>query len=129
MKISSFEEYQEKYKLSVEDPEGFWAEVAQQFQWKKPWKRVLDCNFTEPNIKWFEGGKLNITENALDRHLEERGNQPAIIWEPNDPDVDSVVLTYQVLYDRVCRLAHVMKKYGVKKGDRVCIYLPMVPEL
>lgn len=129
MKISSFEEYQEKYKQSVEDPEGFWAEVAQQFQWKKPWKRVLDWNFTEPNIKWFEGGKLNITENALDRHLEERGNQPAIIWEPNDPDDDSVVLTYQVLFDRVCRLANVMKKYGVKKGDRVCIYLPMVPEL
>lgn len=129
MKITSFEEYKEAYAESVRDPEGFWAEIAQQFQWKKPWKRVLDWNFTDPQIKWFEGGKLNITENAIDRHLADKGNQPAIIWEPNDPEDRSEVITYQVLYDRVCRVANVLKKHGVKKGDRVCIYLPMVPEL
>lgn len=129
MKIKTFEAYQAAYKQSVDDPEGFWAEVAQQFQWRKPWKKVLSWDFNEANIKWFEGGELNITENALDRHLAERGDQPAIIWEPNDPEDRSVTITYRVLYDRVCRFANVLKKHGVKKGDRVCIYLPMVPEL
>ncbi|GAB3166360.1 acetate--CoA ligase [Telluribacter humicola] len=129
MKIQTFEEYQSAYKQSVEDPEGFWAEVAQQFQWRKPWKKVLEWNFKEPNIKWFVGGKLNITENALDRHLKERGDQPAIIWEPNDPGDRPVTITYRNLFDRVCRFANVLRKYGVQKGDRVCIYLPMVPEL
>ncbi|MCF2502981.1 acetate--CoA ligase [Dyadobacter sp. CY107] len=129
MKIKTFEAYQAAYKQSVDDPEGFWAEVAQQFQWRKPWKKVLSWDFSEANIKWFEGGELNITENALDRHLAERGDQPAIIWEPNDPEDRSVTITYRVLYDRVCRFANVLKKHGVKKGDRVCIYLPMVPEL
>ncbi|MBU1820517.1 MAG: acetate--CoA ligase [Bacteroidetes bacterium] len=129
MKVSTFEEYQAAYRQSVDDPEGFWAEIAQQFHWKKPWKKVLEWNFTEPSVKWFVGGKLNITENALDRHLEERGDQPAIIWEPNDPDDQAVTITYKMLHARVCRFANVLKKYGVKKGDRVCIYLPMVPEL
>ncbi|MCF2492189.1 acetate--CoA ligase [Dyadobacter chenhuakuii] len=129
MKIKTFEAYQAAYKQSVDDPEGFWAEVAQQFQWRKPWKKVLSWDFNEANIKWFEGGELNITENALDRHLAERGDQPAIIWESNDPEDKSVTITYRVLYDRVCRFANVLKKHGVKKGDRVCIYLPMVPEL
>jgi acetyl-CoA synthetase len=129
MKIQTFEAYQAAYKQSVDDPEGFWAEVAQQFQWRKPWKKVLSWDFNEANIKWFEGGELNITENALDRHLAERGDQPAIIWESNDPEDKSVTITYRVLYDRVCRFANVLKKHGVKKGDRVCIYLPMVPEL
>ncbi|MCF2488425.1 acetate--CoA ligase [Dyadobacter sp. CY347] len=129
MRIKTFEAYQAAYKQSVEDPEGFWAEVAQQFQWRKPWKKVLSWDFNEANIKWFEGGELNITENALDRHLAERGDQPAIIWESNDPEDKSVTITYRVLYDRVCRFANVLKKHGVKKGDRVCIYLPMVPEL
>lgn len=129
MKIKTFEAYQAAYKQSVDDPEGFWAEVAQQFQWRKPWKKVLSWDFKEANIKWFEGGELNITENALDRHLAERGDQPAIIWESNDPEDKSVTITYRVLYDRVCRFANVLKKHGVKKGDRVCIYLPMVPEL
>ncbi|MCF0053373.1 acetate--CoA ligase [Dyadobacter chenwenxiniae] len=129
MKIKTFEAYQAAYKQSVEDPEGFWAEVAQQFQWRKPWKKVLSWDFSEANVKWFEGGELNITENALDRHLAERGDQPAIIWESNDPEDKSVTITYRVLYDRVCRFANVLKKHGVKKGDRVCIYLPMVPEL
>ena len=130
MKITTFEEYRTAYQQSVDDPEGFWAEIAQQFQWRKPWKKVLNnWNFTEPDVQWFVGGKLNITENALDRHLAERGDQPAIIWESNDPDDASVTITYRTLYHRVCRFANVLKKYGVKKGDRVCIYMPMVPEL
>jgi acetyl-CoA synthetase len=129
MRIKTFEAYQIAYKQSVEDPEGFWAEIAQQFQWRKPWKKVLSWNFDEANVKWFEGGVLNITENALDRHLAQIGNQPAIIWEPNDPEDKAVSISYNVLHDRVCRFANVLKKHGVKKGDRVCIYLPMVPEL
>jgi acetyl-CoA synthetase len=129
MKINSFEEYEEAYKKSVEDPEGFWGEIAQEFHWKKPWKRVLKWDFEGPDIRWFEGGKLNITENALDRHAATKPNQPAIIWEPNDKDDDAVTLTYKVLFDRVCRFANVLKKHGVQKGDRVCIYMPMIPEL
>ncbi|WP_031525740.1 acetate--CoA ligase [Dyadobacter crusticola] len=129
MRIKTFEEYQVAYKHSVDDPEGFWAEVAQQFQWRKPWKKVLSWDFKEANVKWFEGGAMNITENALDRHLETKGDQPALIWEPNDPEDKAVSITYRVLYDRVCRFANVLKKHGVTKGDRVCIYLPMVPEL
>ncbi|WP_149242691.1 acetate--CoA ligase [Dyadobacter sp. 32] len=129
MKIKTFEEYQVAYQQSVDDPEGFWAEIAQQFQWSKPWKKVLSWDFAEANTKWFQGGKMNITENALDRHLAEKGDQPAIIWEPNDPDDDAVTISYYTLYDRVCRFANVLKKHGVQKGDRVCIYLPMVPEL
>ncbi|MHA4742233.1 acetate--CoA ligase [Dyadobacter sp. MSC1_007] len=129
MRIKTFEEYQVAYKQSVDDPEGFWAEIAQQFQWRKPWKKVLSWDFQEARTKWFEGGVMNITENALDRHLAERGEQPAIIWEPNNPDDKAVTLTYNVLFDQVCRFANVLKKHGVQKGDRVCIYLPMVPEL
>ncbi|MCE7058991.1 acetate--CoA ligase [Dyadobacter sp. CY343] len=129
MRIKTFEEYQVAYKHSVDDPEGFWAEVAQQFQWRKPWKKVLSWDFTQANVKWFEGGAMNITENALDRHLETQGDQIAMIWEPNDPEDAAVSISYYVLYDRVCRFANVLKKHGVKKGDRVCIYLPMVPEL
>ncbi|MFD1143070.1 acetate--CoA ligase [Larkinella insperata] len=128
-RIRTFDEYQEAYRYSVEDPEGFWAEIAQNFQWRKPWKKTLQWNFEEPNVQWFAGGKLNITENCLDRHLAERGDQPAIIWEPNDPNEAGVTLTYRMLHDQVCRMANVLKRNGVGKGDRVCIYLPMVPEL
>ena len=128
MLIRTFEEYQAAYQHSVEDPEGFWAEVAQEFKWHKPWKKVLDWNFTGPDVKWFVNGKTNITENALDRHLRELGNHPAIIWEPNDPHEPSVTLTYKMLHDQVCRFSNVLKRNGVQKGDRVCIYLPMVPE-
>jgi acetyl-CoA synthetase len=128
MRIRTFEDYQAAYQHSVEDPEGFWAEVAQEFKWHKPWKKVLDWNFTGPDVKWFVGGKTNITENALDRHLRDLGNHPAIIWEPNDPSEPSVTLTYKMLHDQVCRFANVLKRNGVQKGDRVCIYLPMVPE-
>lgn len=129
MRIRNFEEYQQQYKKSVEDPEGFWGEVAQEFEWKKPWTKVLDWNFDEPQVRWFVGGKMNITENVLDRHVRERPNQPAIIWEPNEKEDESVTLTYKVLHERVCRFSNVLKNHGVGKGDRVCIYMPMIPEL
>ena len=129
MQITSFKQYEEDYKKSIENPEQFWGEVAQNFQWKKPWFKVLSWNFNEPDIKWFEGAKLNITENCLDRHLEKNGDKPAIIWEPNNPEEESVILTYKMLHERVCRFANVLKRNGAKKGDRICIYMPMVPEL
>lgn len=129
LKISSFDEYQEVYRYSVEEPEGFWAEIAENFLWRKKWDKVLQWNFRDPEIKWFEGARLNITENCLDRHLEDKGDQPAIIWEANDPEEAYRVLTYRQLHDKVCQFANVLKNNGVKKGDRVCIYLPMVPEL
>lgn len=129
MQITSFKQYEEDYKKSVENPEQFWGEVAQNFQWRKPWFKVLSWNFEEPNIKWFEGAKLNITENCLDRHLATNGDTPAIIWEPNNPEEESVTYTYKMLHERVCRFANVLKRNGAKKGDRICIYMPMVPEL
>jgi acetyl-CoA synthetase len=129
MQITSFKQYEEDYKKSIENPEQFWGEVAQNFQWRKPWFKVLSWNFNEPDIKWFEGAKLNITENCLDRHLEKNGDKPAIIWEPNNPEEESVILTYKMLHERVCRFANVLKRNGAKKGDRICIYMPMVPEL
>lgn len=129
MQITSFEQYQETYQKSVNEPEKFWGEIAENFLWQKKWDKVLSWNFTEPNIKWFEGAKLNITENCLDRHLAINGDKPAMIWEPNDPEKDSITLTYKVLHDRVCSFANVLKRNGVKKGDRICIYMPMVPEL
>ncbi len=129
MKITSFDHYKDVYKHSIEQPEDFWAGVADTFLWKKKWDKVLDWNFKEPNIKWFEGAKLNITENCLDRHLDTIGDKAAIIWEPNDPNEDHRVLTYRQLYDKVCQFANVLKNNGAKKGDRICIYMPMVPEL
>jgi acetyl-CoA synthetase len=127
--IRSREEYLSEYKRSVEDPEGFWAGIAEHFQWRRRWDNVLNWNFTEPRVRWFEGAKLNITENCLDRHLKERGDQPAIVWEPNDPQEQHRVLTYKELHFSVCQFANVLKNNGLKKGDRVCIYMPMVPEL
>jgi acetyl-CoA synthetase len=127
--IQSFEEYQEKYAQSVQDPEGFWADVAGHYQWKKPWDKVLDWNFDEPKVEWFVNAKLNITENCLDRHLETRGNKLAIIWEPNDPKERFLRLTYRELHERVCVMANVLKSRGIQKGDRIAIYLPMIPEL
>lgn len=129
LQITSFEDYQEKYQHSVEDPEGFWAEIAQNFYWRKPWKKTLEWNFETAETKWFKGGKMNITENALDRHLATRGDQPAIVFEPNDPSDEATTLTYKVLHERVCTFANVLKKHGVQKGDRICIYMPMIPEL
>lgn len=127
--IKSLEEYHSTYKKSVEDPEGFWSTIADNFYWRKKWDKVLEWNFTEPKVEWFKGGKLNITENCLDRHLEKNADTPAIIWEPNDPKEKSKTLTYQQLHQQVCRFANVLKNNGVKKGDRVCIYMGMIPEL
>lgn len=128
-RITSFEQYQQQYQHSVENPEAFWAEQAELFTWKKKWDKVLEWNFDEPNIKWFIGGKLNITENCLDRHLKDRADQTAILWEPNDPSESARKITYKELHADVCRFANVLKKNGAKKGDRICIYMPMVPEL
>lgn len=127
--IKNFEEYQDAYKRSVDNPEQFWGEIAENFFWKRKWTNVLNWNFTEPSIKWFEGGKLNITENCLDRHIYKNGDTPAIIWEPNDPSESHRILTYKQLLSKVEQFATVLKNNNVRKGDRVCIYLPMVPEL
>jgi acetyl-CoA synthetase len=127
--ITSLEAYKEQYKRSVDDPENFWADVAGSFYWRKKWDKVLEWNFKEPDIKWFINAKLNISENCLDRHLETLGNRPAIIWEPNDPEEYHRVLSYRELHFKVNQFAHVLKNNGVKKGDRVCIYMGMVPEL
>lgn len=128
-RITSFEQYQQQYQHSVEKPEAFWAEQAEQFTWQKKWDKVLEWNFDEPNVKWFIGGKLNITENCLDRHLKDRPDQTAILWEPNDPNEAARRISYKELHADVCRFANVLKKNGAKKGDRICIYMPMVPEL
>ena len=127
--IKSLEQYQSEYKKSVEDPEKFWGDIAANFYWRKKWESVLNWNFTEPKIEWFKGGKLNITENCIDRHLATMADQPAIIWEPNNPEERVRTVTYARLHKRVCQFAQVLKNNGVKKGDRVCIYMGMVPEL
>lgn len=128
-RINSFKQYEIQYKKSIEHPEDFWAEQAGEFTWKKKWDTVLKWNFRDPKVEWFIGGKLNITENCLDRHLETRGDQVAYYWEPNDPQEPTVRLTYRQLYEQVCKFANVLKNNGAKKGDRICIYMPMVPEL
>ncbi len=127
--ITSLEQYHNDYKKSTEEPEAFWGAVAENFQWRKKWDKVLEWNFKEPKIEWFKGGKLNITENCIDRHLEKLGDKPAIIWEPNNPDERTRVVTYNRLHKRVCQFAQVLINNGVKKGDRVCIYMGMEPEL
>jgi acetyl-CoA synthetase len=127
--IKSFEQYQEAYKQSVNDPGKFWGDIAEHFTWRKKWDKVLDWNFTEPKIEWFAGGKLNITENCLDRHLATLADKPAIIWESNNPEEKTRIVTYERLHKRVCQFAQVLKNNGVKKGDRVCIYMGMIPEL
>ncbi len=128
-RINSFDEYKEAYQKSIDNPEQFWGEIAENFTWRKKWDKVLEWNFTEPKVEWFKGGKLNITENCLDRHLETMSEKPAFIWEPNHPDERIRVVTYNRLHKRVCQFAQVLKNNGVKKGDRVCIYMGMVPEL
>lgn len=125
----SFEEYKEAYEKSIQQPEAFWEEIAENFTWKKKWDSVLNWNFHEPKVEWFKGASLNITENCMDRHLESFGDRPAIIWEPNDPEEHHRVLTYKDLHRKVCQFAHVLKNNGVKKGDPVCIYMGMIPEL
>jgi len=127
--ILSQEEYKKAYRESVDRPEDFWSSVAENFLWRKKWDKVLEWNFKEPDIKWFQGGKLNITENCIDRHLKTLGEKPAFIWEPNNPEDRVRVVTYNRLHKRVCQVAQMLKNNGVKKGDRVCIYMGMVPEL
>ncbi len=127
--ITSIEQYQKEYQRSINNPEEFWGEVAQNFVWRKKWDSVLNWNFKEPKIEWFKGGKLNITENCIDRFLPTMADKPAIIWEPNNPEDRVRVVTYARLHKRVCQVAQMLKNNGVKKGDRVCIYMGMVPEL
>ncbi|HET7899116.1 MAG TPA: acetate--CoA ligase, partial [Flavisolibacter sp.] len=127
--IRSIDEYKEAYDQSVNRPEEFWGQVAENFQWRKKWDKVLEWNFREPNVKWFINGKLNITESCIDRWLEEMGEKPAFIWEPNNPEDRVRVVTYNRLHKRVCQVAQMLRNNGVKKGDRVCIYMGMVPEL
>jgi acetyl-CoA synthetase len=123
------EEYEMAYRVSVNQPEEFWKSVANHFKWRKKWDKVLEWNFKEPKVEWFKGAKLNITENCVDRHLSTMGEKPAIIWEPNNPEERVRIVTYNRLHKRVCQVAQMLKNNGVKKGDRVCIYMGMVPEL
>ncbi|MET6991405.1 acetate--CoA ligase [Sediminicola arcticus] len=128
--IKHLEEYFQVYRKSVRDPESFWEEVAEEhFMWRKKWDKVLSWDFSKPEVKWFEGAKLNITENCIDRHLTTRGDKTAIIFEPNNPEEEAEHITFRQLHERVCEFSNVLKDQGIKKGDRVCIYLPMIPEL
>ena len=127
--IDSYKEYKEIYEQSISDPEKFWEEKAKSFFWHKKWDNVLSWDFNKPEIKWFEGGKLNITENCIDRHLQKNGNQIAIKWIANNPKEKSQTLTYKELHEKVCQFANVLKNNGAKKGDRICLYMPMVPQL
>tara|TARA_R110000868_G_scaffold189695_2_gene433078 strand:- start:122706 stop:124667 length:1962 start_codon:yes stop_codon:yes gene_type:complete len=121
--------YKEMYALSITDPHKFWGDMAEKFlSWDKKWDEVSHCNFEEPRIEWFKGGQLNVSYNCLDRHLKERGDKIAILWEADNPEEKDVRLTYAQLHERVCKFSNVLKKHGVQKGDRVCIYMPMVPE-
>ena len=127
--INSLEQYKIEYAKSIENPEAFWEEKAEQFSWQKKWNKVLSWDFTKPEVSWFEGGKLNITENCLDRHLENKGDQTAIKWIANNPDEQSRCFSYKELHTEVCKFSNVLKNNGAKKGDRICLYMPMVPEL
>ncbi len=127
--IGSQKAYEEIYRQSVEDPEGFWGKVAEDFVWHRKWDKVLSWDFHKPEAAWFVGGKLNITENGIDRHLPARENQTALIWEPNNPSEEPRKITYGELKRQVCRVGNLLRKKGIRKGDRICIYMPMVPEL
>ena len=128
--IKHLEEYYQVYRKSINEPENFWEEIAEEhFLWRKKWDNVLEWDFKKPEVKWFQGAKLNITENCIDRHLATRGEKTAILFEPNDPKESAEHITYNQLYERVNKFANVLKEQGIKKGDRVCIYLPMIPEL
>jgi acetyl-CoA synthetase len=127
--INSIEQYKAAYEGSIANLEGFWANVAENFSWRKKWDKVVDWEFATPKVEWFKGGTLNITENCLDRHLEKNGKDIAIIWEPNSPEEQAISLTYEELYQKVIAFAQVLRNNNIKKGDRVCIYMGMVPEL
>jgi len=126
--VSTPTEYQQVYNQSVTNPEEFWADIANDFVWKKKWDKVLEGDFHNANVKWFVNGKLNVTENCIDRHLPSRANDTAIIWEANDTNAPSRKITYKELHEQVCKVGNMLKAHGVKKGDRVCIYMPMIPE-
>ena len=126
---SNLEEYNKLYKYSVDNPEQFWSDVADSFIWKKKWSKVFDYDFSKPKFEWFVDGKLNITENCLDRHVENTPEKTAIIFEPNNPEDETLHISYKDLHSKVCSFANVLKNNNVNKGDKVCIYLPMVPEL
>lgn len=128
--IKHLEEYFQVYRKSISEPENFWEEIAEEhFLWHKRWDKVLEWDFTKPEVKWFQGAKLNVAENCLDRHLRTKGDKNAIIFEPNNPEEATEYITYSQLHDRVCRFANVLKDEGIQKGDRVCIYMPMIPDL
>ncbi len=128
--IKHLEEYYQVYRKSIREPENFWEEIAEEhFVWRKKWNTVLEWDFSKPAVKWFEGAQLNITENCIDRHLATRGDKTALLFEPNDPTEAAEHITYRQLYERVNKFANVLKKQGIRKGDRVCIYVPMIPEL
>ena len=128
--ISTKDQYDSIYRDSINDPESFWSDIAlRNFIWKSKWEKVLEWDFNHAKVEWFKGAKLNITENCLDRHLEFNSDKTAIIFEPNNPNESSEKITYRSLFERVCQMSNVLKDKGVKKGDRVCIYLPMIPEL
>ena len=129
LQIKSLEDYKRVYDYSVAEPENFWSAVADDFYWQKKWNQVLEWDFLKPDIKWFIGAKLNITENCLDRHLENNADTTALLWEPNDPEEHYRKFSYRELHFKVCQFSHVLANNGVKKGDRVCLYMPMVPEL
>lgn len=129
LQVKTFAEYKRTYSESIQNPEAFWESVAEKFLWKKKWDKTLEWDFQKPEIKWFQGGKLNITENCLDRHLEKQGDKTAILWEPNNPDEEAQHISYKELHKKVCQFSNVLKNNGIQKGDRVCIYLPMIPEL
>ncbi len=127
-KIRTLSGYINEYQRSVQDPEGFWSRIADSFYWQKRWDKVVDWDFEGPDVKWFVNAKLNITENILERNLFLLGDKPAIIWEPNDPEEEGRTLTYKELHEQVCQFANAMKANGIEKGDRVIIYMPMIPE-
>lgn len=128
-KIKSLEQYFKHYRKSAEQPEFFWSNIARKFEWEQRWDKVLDYDWNEAQVIWFENAKLNITSNCLDRHLRRKGKKTAIVFEPNGPNEEAQHISYNELHKRVCKMANVLKAQGIKKGDRVCIYLPMIPEL
>ena len=128
-KINSFKKYKEEYKKSIQNPELFWAKKAKQFCWQKKWDTVLKWDFKKPEIKWFDGGKLNITNNCLDRHLKNYADKIAIKWISNNPEEETINISYSQLHRQVCKFSNVLKKNNIKVGDRICIYMPMVPEI
>ena len=127
-KIKTLSEYFQEYKKSLDQPEQFWAQIAEEFLWKKPWDKVLSWDFVSPDIKWFENAKLNLTENIFERHIDTHGEKTAIIWEPNDPNEAERRISYNELFALTCQFSNALESKGIQKGDRVIIYMPMIPE-